>query len=93
MLKQNSKAIIHGVGCAEDILPHFFQKNSLNQCRPLPFIIDGTIENDDKVSLIVRTAIDDIQAPRIIDWNYIFNAIKQYSEYHPRKIWSLHVIY
>ena len=25
--------IVHGIGCAEDIIPEFFSKKSFNQCR------------------------------------------------------------
>jgi hypothetical protein len=92
-MKQSKKAIIHGIGCAEDLLPSFFQKDAFYQCKPLPFIIDGTIKNEGKTSLIVRTALDDLHAPRIVDWNHIFTAVKNYSEKHPAKVWTLDAFY
>lgn len=92
-LKQSKKAIIHGIGCAEDLLPSFFKRETMNQCRPLPFLIDGTMENDEKFSLITRTALDDNFAPRVVDWNHIFNAVKQYELLSPTNQWSLYALF
>jgi hypothetical protein len=93
ILSENSDSIIHGVGCAEDILPHFFKKRSFNQCRPLPFIIDGFIENDGRFTFVVRTALDDIHAPRLINWSYLYNGLKSYQTVQPLGRWGLSAIY
>jgi hypothetical protein len=92
-LKKNKKAIIHGIGCAAELLPTFYTKKYFNQCKPLPFIIDGTIKSEGKISLIVRTALDDLHMPRVIDWNMVYGAVKNYSQFHPTKTWSLHAVY
>ena len=49
VFKDKPNTIIHGVGCKEDLLPTFFQKRSLNECSPLPFIVDGYFEEDGKM--------------------------------------------
>ncbi len=92
-LKQNALAVVHGIGCAEDLLPSFFKKGAFSKCVPLPFIIDGHIVDQDKTSLIIRTAIDDVHAPRIVDWNFLFSAVKAYQVHHPQKRWSLYAVY
>jgi hypothetical protein len=92
-LNKNVTNIVHGVGCAEDLLPSFFKKSAFSKCSPLPFIIDGSIKDKEKVSLIIRTAIDDVHAPRVIDWNFVFSAVKAYQIHHPQKRWSLYAIH
>ncbi len=92
-LNQYPESIIHGIGCAEDILPHFFRKTTFNQCTPLPFIIDGMIESEGLFTFIVRTAIDDIHSPRKISWNYLYNGVKNYQSIHPLNKWSLNATY
>lgn len=91
--KQFKNTVIHGVGCAEDLLPTFFKKNSLNQCKPLPFIIDGIIEKDDRASLVTRTAIDNLHSPRIISWSNIFSSVQSYQVVQPMNTWSLDAFY
>ncbi|RLA64698.1 MAG: hypothetical protein DRQ88_07130 [Epsilonproteobacteria bacterium] len=87
------KVLAHGVGCAGDILPNYFTKRSFNECRPLPFIIDGYIKDKrKKIFLITRTAIDDVHTPRLINWNYIYSGVKNYGEVHPMKSWLLYGI-
>ena len=88
-----SDKLIHGIGCAEDILPTFFKSNGLGQCSPLPFIVTGLIENNKKASLTVVTAVDDIHAPRIIDWNFVFSSIENFSKQHPMRLWGLYALY
>jgi len=90
--KQHKKGIIHGVGCAEDLLPAYFQKRSLNSCKPLPFIIDGVVEKNKEKYLIFRSSIDDIHSPRLMKWNYIFSAVASYRELHPLSTWALYGI-
>ncbi|MFZ4713963.1 MAG: hypothetical protein ACOYL6_09640 [Bacteriovoracaceae bacterium] len=91
-LNQSPSYVIHGIGCVEDILPSFFQKSTMNACTPITFIVDGILEKGGRASLIVRTAMDDLHSPRIIDWNYIFSAVKSFQEYHPLRIWGLYVL-
>ncbi len=91
-LMTNKKSVIHGTGCVEDILPTFFNRSDFNQCRPISFIIDSIfIENDNKM-LVVRTSIDDLYAPRLISWNWVFTAIMGYKNLHPLNSWSLYGI-
>ena len=89
-LKQKKNGIIHGIGCSEDLLPRHFPRKSLNQCTPLPFIIDGVKVKDDRKFLTIRTAIDDVHTPRSIKWNYIFGALSTYQQFHPLKQWTLY---
>lgn len=87
------KGIIHAIGCLEDIYPEIQPQNTFNQCSPTPFIVDGYIEKDGYYSLITRTALDDLHAPRAVPWNNIFQAVKKYQGFHPLKFWSLYGIY
>lgn len=91
--EQHPKAQFIGVGCAEDLLPSFFKRISFNSCSPLPFITDGFFESSGSYSLVVRSGIDQIHAPRILPWPYIFNAVKTYQRLHPIKLWGLYAIY
>jgi hypothetical protein len=93
IFKDQPKAIIHGVACAEDLLPSFFAKNLLHKCTILPFIVDGYVEDKGHLSLILRTAIDDVHSPRIISWSYVFSALKAYQELHPLELWGMYAIY
>ncbi|MBT4793344.1 MAG: hypothetical protein HON90_17365, partial [Halobacteriovoraceae bacterium] len=90
---QHKKSIFLGLGCAEEIYPAHFQRQALNQCSPLPFIVDGYFKDQDTYSLITRTSIDQIQAPRIIPWTQLFSALKHYQKLHPKNEWSFHAIY
>jgi len=85
-------SLIHGVGCAEDLLPEFFARNSINGCRPLPFIIDGHIEKNNTTLLVFRSAIDDVHTPRLILWQNIFNSVSAYQLLHPLNTWTLNGI-
>lgn len=89
---QNANYIVHGIGCAEDLLPSFFQKTTINQCRPLTFIVDGLIEKNGRASLVVRTALDELKSPRIIDWNHVFSSVASFQVYHPMRLWGLYVL-
>lgn len=91
--KNHPKANFIGVGCREDLLPTFFAKKSLNQCHPLPFHIDGYFEQDGTYALITRTSLDQVHAPRIIPWTYIFNSLKNYQQIHPIKAWGFYALY
>lgn len=90
--KENPKGVIHGVGCAEDLLPSFFRKQTFNQCTPLPFIVDGIIRQGDRIALVTRSAADNVHAPRLISWGLVFSAVKTYQWHHPLKLWTLHAI-
>ena len=43
-LKLSPLSLVHGMGCIEDVYPQNFKKTYINQCQPIAFIIDGTIE-------------------------------------------------
>lgn len=85
-------AIIHGVGCVENILPSFFEKRSINQCTPMPFILDGAIKDGKNTMLVLRAPIDDVHHPRLINWKDIFTAVSSYRNIHPNKQWALYGI-
>lgn len=85
---QNS--IIHGVGCAEDIIPEIYTRQSINQCHPLPFIISGYTTIKGETFLSTQTAIDDIFSPRLITWPSIYNGVSTFKELHPLNTWTLH---
>ncbi len=89
---KDSKKIIHGIGCAEDILPRFFKRRTINQCNPLPFILDGIKSNLKEDLIVIRTSIEDIHSPRLTNWSNLFNSVKNYSENHPLKLWTLYGI-
>ena len=86
------KGIIHGVGCIEEIYPSRFKLRSINQCQPIPFIIDNVIEKEMNNFLSVRTAIDDLHSPRLINWPFIYNALKSYEGVHSINSWTLYGI-
>ncbi|MCO4754288.1 MAG: hypothetical protein KC478_07385, partial [Bacteriovoracaceae bacterium] len=87
------KGIIHGVACAEDMLPEFFSKTVINQCSPLPFIVDGYKEEDGVFAVVIRTARDSLHAPRLLPWSHLFSALKDYQRLHPLNIWGLNVLH
>ncbi len=89
-LDLNKKYIIHGVGCAEDIYPQKFPRTALNQCKILPFIIDGYRKERNQTLLITRTAIDDIHSPRALHWIKIYSSVKSFQNLHPLNAWTLY---
>lgn len=91
--KENTNGILHGIGCAEDLLPTFFKKRNFNQCSPLPFTVDGVIAEGDRVVLVTRSAADSLHAPRLISWSLIYSAVRTYQHHHPIKQWTLNAIY
>ncbi|MEE2670870.1 MAG: hypothetical protein VYA54_04135 [Bdellovibrionota bacterium] len=91
--ESHPEAIFVGVGCAEDLMPLNFQRTKLNQCRPVPFIVDYLIESGGSFSMQVRTSLDHIHAPRVVPWNYVFNSLKEYQAFHPINLWSFNAIY
>ena len=88
--KQHEKGIIHGIGCAEDLLPTVVRRRSFNQCTPTPFLVDGIFEKNENKTLVLRTAFDDILSPRLTPWNWVFTAVMKYQEMHPLKQWNLY---
>ncbi|MAF78070.1 MAG: hypothetical protein CME60_07895 [Halobacteriovoraceae bacterium] len=88
--KQHPKGIIHGLGCAEDLLPNVIKRKSFNQCTPAPFIVDGMFEKDENKTLVLRTAFDDILSPRLTPWNWVFTSVMKYQQMHPLKQWNLY---
>lgn len=91
--EKHPKANFIGIGCREDLLPNFFTRKVFNQCIPLSFTLDGFFKDQGSYSIVTRTGLDQIHAPRIIPWPYIFNAVKNYQELHPIKIWGLYALY
>jgi hypothetical protein len=87
---KSKSGIIHGVGCAEELLPTFYKARSINQCSPLPFLIDGMIDQADSATFVTRTAIDSLQAPRLIPWSNILAGLKSYQRQHPLRTWTLY---
>lgn len=90
--KKSKNGIIHGVGCAEDLLPSFFKSYGMNQCTPLPFIINGIINDKDKTVFVVRTGGDSVQAPRLISWSNVYSGVKSYQRMHPLKLWTMYAL-
>ncbi|OFZ45992.1 MAG: hypothetical protein A2381_00340 [Bdellovibrionales bacterium RIFOXYB1_FULL_37_110] len=88
--KEYPSGIIYGIGCVQDILPQFFKTKALNDCSPIPFIIDGYDKNQENILLSIRTSIDDLHSPRLIDWNFIFNAVSNFKELQPINTWTLY---
>jgi hypothetical protein len=84
-----NNAIVHGIGCIEDIYPTRYPVRAFNQCTPIPFIVDGYFKEHGNIMMSLRTALDDIHSPHPIVWNYLFNAVSGYKELHPLKLWSL----
>jgi hypothetical protein len=91
-LENNPLALVHGIGCAEDLMPEIFQRLSINQCQPMPFIIDGVVKKNNENLLVSRIAIDDVHTPRLITWSNVFNAVSSYREIHPLGTWTLYGI-
>ncbi|MBY0415834.1 MAG: hypothetical protein K2Q18_16805, partial [Bdellovibrionales bacterium] len=83
-------AIIHGIGCSEDLMPELFQRVAINQCHPMPFIIDGFLDKDGETRLVTRLSIDDIHTPRFLMWPNFYNAVSAYRELHPLNTWTLY---
>jgi hypothetical protein len=88
--KKSKTAIIHGVGCAENLLPSFFKSHAFNQCTALPFIIDGIIRENDKTVFVTRTGVDSLQAPRLMSWSLVYSAVKSYQRTHPLRLWTMY---
>jgi hypothetical protein len=89
-LEQNPLGLIHGVGCAEDLLPHFFKRRAFNECRPLPFIIDGVRKDKEHFLTVFRSSIHSIHSPELVPFNFVFTAISNYQFIHPLKTWTLY---
>ncbi len=89
-LNLSDTSVIHGVGCVEDLLPGHFRKYRMNQCNPVPFIIDGLIEEKYRFFVSLRTAIDDVHSPRIITWYNVFNSVKNFNLHQPINHWTLY---
>lgn len=89
-LNQEGNGVVHGIGCAEDMLPERFRRRSFNECRPMPFIIDGIKTEGVSTDLVVRFPIEDIHSPRLMNWNHIFTGITQYQKLHPLESWMMY---
>jgi hypothetical protein len=97
VLKQHYKnhptTILQGIGCAELLYPMHFQVRNLNQCSPIGIIGDSYIEDNGELSIVIRSSIDSLDAPRIVSWRNLFNAVKAYQLIHPLNKWTLHALY
>lgn len=91
--QNHPNSIIHGVGCAQTLLPSFFKMQSLYQCDPMPFILDGVFTKNGETLITLRTAIDHLHAPRLTNWKRIYSSIKMLHDIHPQKSWSLYGLY
>lgn len=93
VFKSKSDAVVMAVGCLEELLPRYKKHTRFNQCSYMPFIVDGILEENSSHSLIVRTSLDHIHAPRIIPWSQVFSSVKNYQRFHPLKEWSFYALY
>ncbi|MCR9206039.1 MAG: hypothetical protein NXH75_15760, partial [Halobacteriovoraceae bacterium] len=91
-LRQKKSRIIHGVGCAEDLLPRFFRREVFNECKPLPFLIDGVVKEGENMYLVMRTSVDDLHSPRLVPWNWVFTGVMKYQSHQPLNQWTLYGI-
>ncbi len=90
-IKSYPSAIIHGMGCLEDLDYQSFSKVNFNSCTAIPFIVDGIYENSESDFWItLRLSIDDIHSPRLVRWNHIFSAVASYQALHPLKTWNFY---
>lgn len=86
------QAILHGIGCLEELLPDYFISNNLSQCSAAPFIISGILKSE-KVAdayMVVHSSLDEVASPRIISWHQIVFSVEAYQRIHPRMAWSLY---
>ena len=92
-LNTNSRGIIHGLACLEDMLPEFFAKTSLGQCTAHPFIIDGHAKQESDTVLSVHLPLDDVHLPRQIRWQNIYQGVQNFQQTHPLKTWAMYGIW
>lgn len=91
-IESNKKGIMIGQGCLEELIPNYYQSSHGQHCTPMPFIIDGYKELNQKSYFVIRLANDDIHSPRIISWTNILNSVFRHMELNPIKKWSLYGI-
>jgi hypothetical protein len=91
--KEHPKGLVHGVGCAHELYPEHFKVYHLSDCKPLSFIISGYIEEKGLSSMILLSGADHSNAPRIIPWSRIVNALNTYQLRHPLNLWSFYGSY
>ncbi len=92
-LREKKNGIIHGMGCIEDLLASFYVQKRFNQCRPLTFVVDGIKRYKNKAFLVIRTGLDEVHSPRLIEWNRLFSSVRKYQMIHPMKAWNLYGLY
>ncbi len=92
---RRKNVLVHGIGCAEDFLPRFFSRRTINQCKPLPFIIGGLKARTRALtsSILVNLSIDSMIDVRSYNWKSINNAVNNYQKTHPTRKWSLYALY
>ncbi len=91
-IEKTPNTIVHGIGCIEDLLPENYSRSAINQCHPMPFIIDGVVRKSSNNMLVIRLAIEDLHSPRLMLWSNIFNSVSAYQELHPLNTWTLYGI-
>jgi len=92
-LNTNSRGIIHGVACLEDMLPEFYSKKTIGQCTAHPFIIDGHTKQESDTFLSVHLPLDDVHLPRQIRWQNIYQGVQNFQRTHPLKTWAMYGIW
>lgn len=90
--KEFPDAIVHGVGCGEDLYPEYFRKVALNQCNPVPFIISGFQMEKGEKRIVFQSSIDELHSPRMLIWNMVFNSVANFKMLHPLNTWTLYGI-
>ncbi len=87
--------LVHGIGCAEDLLPSSFKRRVINQCNPLPFIISGLKARKNALtsSVLVNLSINSIIDVKSYEWKSLNLAVENYQKNHPTRKWSLYALY
>lgn len=93
ILSSKKNALIYGSGCLEDIYPHIKKREYINVCTPMPFLISNIIQDDGFSSVVINTGLDPLQEPRIVDWQNLLIAMKNFQIKHPQKEWPLYAVY
>jgi hypothetical protein len=90
---EKPKGIIHGILCLEDIEELNEQSTKLNSCHPIPFIIDGLLEEKGYYSLIVRLSTQSVHRPILLPWRRVYQGVLNFQKKHPLKKWTMGGIY
>jgi hypothetical protein len=89
-LTQAPLSLVHGIGCAQDLLPNAFKQYSLSSCQPLPFIVSGALQDEQKNWMLsTKLSIDGNFVSRLIPWPVLISAVEHFATQHPQNAWSL----